>query len=219
MVIQVTHDRCSPVVRLRSEDPQNCARSDRALCWTKTRIFARVLLTKSSRRGWHSPPSLADLRFIHQGSSGSRAWTIETEDARMRTTFSLGPSAIIMAMGMAFAQTPTTPPKLPLPYRMWQKLPSDPQSLRRLQAQLPLVSPETGPYTKLVPMPANNGSWSNITNNLGFNLSNPLLLTDGTVIARRVKSNLQGSARWYKLAPAIDGSYINGTWTRFHPCR
>ena len=135
----------------------------------------------------------------------------------MRTTFSLTLIAIIVAIGTAFAQAPTRAPKLPLPYRMWQKLQSDPESLRRLQAQLPLVSPEIGPYTKLVPVPANNGSWSNITNNLGFNLSNPLLLTDGTVIAHRVESNLQGSARWYKLAPAINGSYINGTWTEIAP--
>jgi len=38
--------------------------------------------------------------------------------------------------------------------------------------------------------------------------TNPLLLTDGTVIA-----HAGNSADWYKLTPDINGSYVNGTWT------
>jgi hypothetical protein len=39
--------------------------------------------------------------------------------------------------------------------------------------------------------------------------TNPLLLTDGTVIAHAA-----GSADWYRLTPDINGSYVNGTWSQ-----
>jgi hypothetical protein len=39
--------------------------------------------------------------------------------------------------------------------------------------------------------------------------SNPLLLTDGTVIA-----HAGSSADWYKLTPDVTGSYVNGTWSQ-----
>jgi hypothetical protein len=39
--------------------------------------------------------------------------------------------------------------------------------------------------------------------------SNPLLLTDGTVIAHAA-----GTADWYKLTPDITGSYVSGTWSQ-----
>ncbi len=37
----------------------------------------------------------------------------------------------------------------------------------------------------------------------------PFLLTDGTVM---VQGNIGND--WYKLTPDINGSYVNGTWTR-----
>ncbi len=43
--------------------------------------------------------------------------------------------------------------------------------------------------------------------NTHLKLGNPLLLTDGTVIAHQYC----GSA-WYKLTPNLSGSYLNGTW-------
>jgi Kelch motif len=39
--------------------------------------------------------------------------------------------------------------------------------------------------------------------------TNPLLLTDGTVIA-----HAGSTADWYKLTPDINGSYVNGTWSQ-----
>jgi hypothetical protein len=42
-----------------------------------------------------------------------------------------------------------------------------------------------------------------------FYPSNPLLLTDGTVIAHAA-----GTADWYRLTPDITGSYVNGTWSQ-----
>ena len=40
------------------------------------------------------------------------------------------------------------------------------------------------------------------------NLSNPILLTDGTVIA-----HVSCTSNWYKFTPTITGDYINGTWS------
>lgn len=43
-------------------------------------------------------------------------------------------------------------------------------------------------------------------------LSNPLLLTDGTVILHQYCGR-----QWYKLTPDQYGSYVNGTWKRIAP--
>jgi hypothetical protein len=56
---------------------------------------------------------------------------------------------------------------------------------------------------------ARSQAWVLLTNqpNPNLGLSNPLLLTDGTVIAHEAC----GSS-WWKLTPDQSGSYINGTW-------
>ena len=52
-------------------------------------------------------------------------------------------------------------------------------------------------------------TWTPLLNQPQFAASNPLLLTDGTVIAHN------GCARdWWRLTPDSHGSYINGTWSR-----
>ena len=45
--------------------------------------------------------------------------------------------------------------------------------------------------------------------NANLGLGNPLLLTDGTVIAHQ-----SCGAQWWRLTPDPFGSYVNGTWTR-----
>ena len=47
------------------------------------------------------------------------------------------------------------------------------------------------------------------------NLSNPILLMDGTVIAHQscLAGNPTAGTNWYKLTP-VNGNYINGTWTQ-----
>jgi hypothetical protein len=52
------------------------------------------------------------------------------------------------------------------------------------------------------------GGWTTLTNNPGTAVQNPLLMTDGTVIAMAACTG-----QWYKLIPDITGSYLNGTWT------
>jgi hypothetical protein len=52
-------------------------------------------------------------------------------------------------------------------------------------------------------------TWTPLANQPAFSASNPLLLTDGTVIAHN------GCAPdWWRLTPDSRGSYVNGTWSR-----
>lgn len=53
-------------------------------------------------------------------------------------------------------------------------------------------------------------AWVPLANqpNPNLGLGNPLLLTDGTVILHAACGRA-----WYKLAPDLSGSYINGTWS------
>jgi hypothetical protein len=81
-----------------------------------------------------------------------------------------------------------------------QRTLTDLQTLRALQ---------TSPFS---PEGIAGGLWSHLANvppGGPYNLGNPLLLTDGTVIAHNT-----GTPDWYKLTPSNTGSYINGTWTR-----
>ncbi len=54
-------------------------------------------------------------------------------------------------------------------------------------------------------------AWVPLVNqpNANLGLSNPLLLTDGTVIMHEACGRA-----WYKLSPDLSGSYVNGTWKR-----
>jgi hypothetical protein len=52
-------------------------------------------------------------------------------------------------------------------------------------------------------------TWTALTHQPTFNASNPLLLTDGTVIVHQTSSR-----NWFRLTPDINGSYINGTWSQ-----
>jgi hypothetical protein len=53
--------------------------------------------------------------------------------------------------------------------------------------------------------------WAPLNNQptfLGRGASNPILLTDGTVLIQD-----EGSQDWWRLTPDLSGSYVNGTWT------
>ena len=66
------------------------------------------------------------------------------------------------------------------------------------------------PQATLQPVaPAFGGTWQTATQAPASGLTNPLLLTDGTVI---FLDYLTGA--WYKLTPDSTGSYINGTWSQ-----
>jgi hypothetical protein len=60
------------------------------------------------------------------------------------------------------------------------------------------------------PLPLPAGSpWQTTVNPSPIGASNPLLLTDGTVIIHQ-----QCTAVWWKLTPDNTGSYVNGTWSQ-----
>ena len=52
-------------------------------------------------------------------------------------------------------------------------------------------------------------TWTALANQPPFAASNPLLLTDGTVIAHNACA-----PDWWRLTPDDRGSYVNGTWSR-----
>jgi hypothetical protein len=52
-------------------------------------------------------------------------------------------------------------------------------------------------------------TWTPLVNQPSFAASNPLLLTDGTVIAHNACA-----VDWWRLRPDSRGSYVNGTWSR-----
>ncbi|MEP6995216.1 MAG: hypothetical protein ABI968_11890 [Acidobacteriota bacterium] len=51
-------------------------------------------------------------------------------------------------------------------------------------------------------------TWTPLANQPPFGAGNPLLLTDGTVIAHNTCA-----ADWWRLTPDSGGSYVNGTWS------
>ena len=59
--------------------------------------------------------------------------------------------------------------------------------------------------------PIAGGTWTTIAFPY-YSLSNPLLLTDGTVIVQVGKTQT-----WYRLSPNINGSYVNGSVSTIAP--
>jgi len=85
-----------------------------------------------------------------------------------------------------------------------------------LGVRVPLVTAR--PPTLVENAPA-QAQWTRTTNDPPVNLGTMLLLTDGTVIAHEEndQNNNVATRNWYKLAPDINGSYINGTWSPIAP--
>ncbi len=113
----------------------------------------------------------------------------------------------LIGAGAAQAQEQTRPAPPPLPYRVLKELRKDPAKWaaflanHRTPAPTPTPKPTSAPAGllawKTFPAPAN-----------GDPLSNPLLLTDGSIIA-----HVSCTGRWYRLRPDINGNYSNGVWT------
>lgn len=107
------------------------------------------------------------------------------------------------AAAISPAQTlPPVPPRLARPkllYFMnhpaeWQKFMSQ---RPRIYAGPPKARPAASPWQAVAASAPESG------------LSNPLLLTDGTVLV-----HVACSQHWYKLTPDINGSYVNGSWSQ-----
>jgi hypothetical protein len=61
----------------------------------------------------------------------------------------------------------------------------------------------------VLPALARPGHWTPLTHQPPFGASTMLLLTDGRVLAQQ-----GGDLKWWKLSPGLNGSYLNGTWTK-----
>jgi hypothetical protein len=110
---------------------------------------------------------------------------------------------------VAQAQSPkaVTPP-LSLPQAEYYR--QHPQELQQLLGRLSQEAQQLTPAKPLAPGETPQpGSWTSLNNSPGVALQNPLLMTDGSVIAMRACTG-----NWYKLTPDNTGSYINGTWTQ-----
>src|SRR5665213_1075952 len=121
--------------------------------------------------------------------------------------------ARIMATNAVLAQTPAPTSEYsypPLSYRWHKYYEQHPEEFQQLLESRPRVSHEIAP-TRASPQTGGPvaGTWTALTNPAGVNLMNPLLLTDGTVIA-----HVSCSSAWYKLTPDNTGGYISGTWSQ-----
>jgi hypothetical protein len=104
-------------------------------------------------------------------------------------------------------------PPLPLSLPMYKRLQQNPALLQEWQKGLNPVTSKPAPPPALPPpggkAPA-GGTWSKAPSAPGFPpLSNPLLLTDGTVIA-----HVSCTSTWWKLTPDFTGSYTSGSWAQ-----
>jgi hypothetical protein len=128
--------------------------------------------------------------------------------------------AVTMTAGGAYGQSPSGKAVPPLSYPAWQYLHDNPEAMRGFMLRLPPVSTQPGPAPgsgrSFVPSeqaPAPQGDpaspWQQVPNPMGLNFSNPLLMTDGTVIVLNTQTS-----NWWRLTPAINGSYVNGVWSQ-----
>ncbi len=104
-------------------------------------------------------------------------------------------------------------PPLPLSWPLSRRVHENPGLLQELQKGLNPVTAKPAPPPAIHgtgEMAPVGGTWSLAPSAPGFPvLSNPLLLSDGTVIAYVTCGGI-----WWKLTPDFTGSYINGSWSQ-----
>jgi hypothetical protein len=108
--------------------------------------------------------------------------------------------ALTMPIGVGKPMPP------PLSLREAQYYQSHPAEWNKLLRHLPKV--RMLPLTERHSPPPVANTWTPTTHSAPGGVGNPLLLTDGTVIAHSACTT-----SWYKLTPDGLGSYVHGTWT------
>jgi len=119
--------------------------------------------------------------------------------------------AMTLAAGASRAQLSDTMPP-PMSHVKGQYLKSNPAAWNAFLEQLPHRSAAAaGAATAPAATSEFGGTWQTVTVNTGVTsgLSNPELLTDGTIIF-----NDSGTQFWWKLTPDSAGNYADGTWTQ-----
>src|SRR5580693_5188066 len=121
-------------------------------------------------------------------------------------TFILAVVATIAASASVHAQSQDPiPPRLSVSKALYFQ--QNPEAWSQFLAQLPRRPTEQPQATAQPVSPAFGGTWTAVTKAPVSGLSNPLLLTDGTVIV-----HVMCSQSWYRLTPDINGNYATGRW-------
>jgi hypothetical protein len=134
-----------------------------------------------------------------------------TRSRIMRAMIAFVLAAIAMPLALPEGRAQTQDPILPpLSVARAKYLKDHPDEWKQLLSQLARQRAAPPQATPQPASPPAGGSWTPVPA-APIGLSNPLLLTDGTVIAHGSYSQT-----WYKLTPDINGSYTSGdaTWTQ-----
>ena len=116
-------------------------------------------------------------------------------------------AAVLIAAPESRAQSEGTIPP-PLSFPRAQYFMNNPVAWSQFLSELPQGPTEQSEEAAQTMPPTTGGTWTAVTTAPAA-LANPLLLTDGTVIASAVDA-----PQWFKLTPDINGSYSSGTWTK-----
>ncbi|HUB63208.1 MAG TPA: hypothetical protein VL996_01985 [Methylocella sp.] len=88
--------------------------------------------------------------------------------------------------------------------------------MKRSQAQPEVLKPLSTPprpFSQPAVVPSVS-PWQPIANQPPFNPGAMLLLTDGTLLVQDQGAENSGSTGWWRFAPDINGSYLNGAWSQ-----
>lgn len=143
-----------------------------------------------------------------KSGNGGFAMT-QSRIAQSTVALVLAAIAVVLAMseGRAQTQAAVLPP---LSVAKAQYFKDHPDEWNKFLSQLPQPSAEAPWANPQAVSAAFGGTWTTISTFAPMvGVSNPLLLTDGTVIF-----HIQETQNWYKLTPDINGSYVNGAWTQ-----
>ena len=127
--------------------------------------------------------------------------------------FSAAITALLVAAPLARAQSAeaalgrVVPPPMSVPTAKYYA--SHPAAYAQFLAQLPHREAGAPAATKPRFVTTAGGTWATVTKAPKAGLSNPLLLTDGTVIVAD-----GDTPDWYKLTPDSSGNYADGTWSQ-----
>ncbi len=144
--------------------------------------------------------------------SRQRTVTTDLVITRLTTALVLAIIAIFLALPEARAQTPEPIlPRLSVPTLQYFK--NNPAAWSEFVSHLPQRPAAPSQPTQNPASPPFGGTWAAVTTAPG-GLSNPLLLTDGTVIAHVSLSGSSLFESWYKLTPDINGNYATGSWSQ-----
>jgi hypothetical protein len=121
--------------------------------------------------------------------------------------FGLGLAALAMLAPMPESRAQSLEPALPPVSAPRAKFfENNPEAWNQFLSGLPRLPSVEPLATAPRALPPAGGSWSAVTT-APAGVCNPLLLTDGTVMAHSCNA-----PQWYRLIPDINGNYADGTW-------